>query len=748
MAAGNADQSPENHPTDPEEFLNWNLLKRVYAVMHLAEIYLPLQSDTMSWEDSARRGFDGRGSLLAEDPLDVPGYVTADTVQYLRLHELLSAEQSLNDTTDNVASMINSRYPEQDALYWPFLIALVTRGCLEQAWGVLTQHSLYRGTSNEQLSDSAVDREIRDGFHMLKQLLLTAPLPGGRVAEYDDRPDTQVEDVDGYQVDGFGVVPSDYLLWSSVDRTSSGHPMGFSPHAALQKFREWHEFAERVRRTCSLSHKFPSIKLILAILCGDLNGVTFTYWAEHLCAELLYCTPDRRPRTMCARVQKLTRDYRQEDQNVAAIHIMNGDAGHAIIALYKWGGGTGAALVSTLVSKTILCAYRMDDFVDVECSLCLCVFAWLQMSLLFSLYVDSGIIPQESREKKIDFITDAAWDILSSLQGSEHADIGVQLAIRLLLPYSLPASETEAVISNILQHYSPTTDQYANTTISLVRKALMEGKHSVQVLDGCTSILLSLYRKYMKQGIAGVAVMIILDGIELEDSVLPKFKLGVCFRTLTMECHRISQYLLHIMADKSETATLYRSTYDIAKSMVDSFRESRRDSLLLRIPAVAELTSVVAIIDSGTDPSQCRVKGDHIVALLSRDNDGVHDSTPATTRLPCLSVAERLIAESKVGLASIAESSPFSVQGMSLLMQRQLMLPDECQSKEATVELQHGLLRAIVGENAKRRSASESSRWDSKRKESTMDSVQYANFSELDASTQRQFVQNKMLNWD
>jgi hypothetical protein len=82
-------------------------------------------------------------------------------------------------------------------------------------------------------------------------------------------------------------------------------------------------------------------------------------------------------------------------------------------------------------------------------------------------------------------------------------------------------------------------------------------------------------------------------------------------------------------------------------------------------------------------------------------------------------------------------------------LQRQLLLPDECQTKEATVEFQHGLLRAIVGENAMRQGGNENNRWDSKRKESAMeDFVQYANFSKLDALMQKQFVQNKMLNWD
>lgn len=378
LAWNEADSSPpsssqqvdgSNHvPTNDSSRENWTLLSQMHAVMHLAEIYLPLHAPF------SNRINNNSGTLWRYqdvDLLEIPGYVTADTVRYLRTHTLQTAARSLNVPMEQLADMIDSKYPELNAFYWPYVMALVHRGCLDLVWTIISAHSLFRAHTAEESPDSeqqqdmnkhsrlasstdrATSREIVADFWLLKSALLTAPLPGGRSEEQDDEDRSPDIDYDTNEmVDGveFGsCFPSDYRLWDTTDRAYKGGPLQFSPKDALRKYNEWRNHVEELRQRFRLSHKIPQLDEVLACLVGDFSKCSFGSWTEQWCAELLYLAPDTRPRHMSLRALKLQKGSHSTDMNKAEIHIMDGNAGRALTTLNTFGGGSGAALPSTLV---------------------------------------------------------------------------------------------------------------------------------------------------------------------------------------------------------------------------------------------------------------------------------------------------------------------------------------------------------------------------------------------------------------
>jgi hypothetical protein len=191
------------------------------------------------------------------------------------------------------------------------------------------------------------------------------------------------------------------------------------------------------------------------------------------------------------------------------------------------------------------------------------------MALVFELFVESKIIKQEWIEKRSEFLIEASSSIVASSRVSDP-DIGVQLAIRLLLPHiTMIASplrgEFAAAISNILEHYTPTTEYYARTALSLcipvISKTENQSKHiqcqwQRMLLDGCVSVLVQLYRKYELQRNHNQTVdvtVLLLDGVDLESDVLPQPWLGTCYRLLEAECFKTILTLLQAMASSSVT---------------------------------------------------------------------------------------------------------------------------------------------------------------------------------------------------
>jgi len=326
-----------------EECTAVELLREVYKIMHLSEIYLPLTSPSFSENG---------------DPFDIAGYVTADTVRFLRCH-LIEPADFIDPA---VPDMIDSEYPEQfqGGLYWRFMQKLVLHGRLESACKLVEAHSVYRSImeAEETGQGSRESRAIAGWFRELQVVLLRAPLPGGRTGNFDDGLDNEqmlyddgpeeIEDEGTY--DGMA---SDYKYWEVTGGNLSGdYPLFFSAVTAKQTYQNWKEQVQQVRRHSRLMSRMPELDGVLALLEGDFSSVTFDSWAEQFLAELLYITPDLRPRNMSKRASALMRRYGAEktSENLSTLSIMEGDAGEAIFQVYIQGGNSGAALPATLVS--------------------------------------------------------------------------------------------------------------------------------------------------------------------------------------------------------------------------------------------------------------------------------------------------------------------------------------------------------------------------------------------------------------
>lgn len=306
--------------------VNLELLTFVYCIMHLSDIYL----------------------LSPPENLDKPGSVTADTVRFLRLHYGLGAKP------EDLAIMRESEYPEQYDGYWRYVRSLIYCGCLEEAWNMLSVHSLFRMASafdpDADPGFAAKAHEIRYGFLQLKELLFFAPLPGGRTDVFDEEENTiEIDEsiAETTTMEGIDLAPTDYKFWES-ENAYGDYPISFSPETARRKHRRWREHVESVRASSTLAHQIPEIDSILAVLTGNFaNAPTFASWAEQFCAELLYKTPDLRPINCSNRARKIMKDFGRVDD--AIVSIMQQEAGKAIEQIYQFGGGSGAALPSTLV---------------------------------------------------------------------------------------------------------------------------------------------------------------------------------------------------------------------------------------------------------------------------------------------------------------------------------------------------------------------------------------------------------------
>ena len=361
---------------------NLELLKVTLAALHLSEIFLPLlPSSTLT-----SSLFD---VTLLTDPYHAPGAVTAPFVRYLRTHHCPNPHQD-----DAVLQMYQACASDNDTPdvyqdgrpYWQFLTSLVAMGLLEDAWEVLSQHSLFQaaakavgmqGTnlppdqhhSSSNNNNLSTYQEILQDFLTLRAVLLTAPLPAGRTNAYDDDVDDVVdgwpEDDDDNNINDEnnnwvnlvpGLEPSDYRYWETMGNTDG---LVVSPTVAMQRHQQWQTaILRQVRhKKLRLTRRLPQLDTLLAILCGDLASIpswtsTITTWPEALCAQMLYQTPTARPRDVPRYTWRVLQEYDAADDTFAQtiVDIMEGNAGAAIATFYIMGGNSGAALPTTLVS--------------------------------------------------------------------------------------------------------------------------------------------------------------------------------------------------------------------------------------------------------------------------------------------------------------------------------------------------------------------------------------------------------------
>ena len=377
---------------------NLELLKLSSAFVHLSEIYLlPRGGDNSSSSSAGRSSSSGPNSMdidgghtASNSSSNIPGSATADTVQYLRFNfeDADSVFVILGTTSEEVQTMMNSEIPEHytssanggsdGSLFWALVEAYAIRGCLREAWAILTHHSAarrvheaaLRGTFDDPSASAAEPFlcEDRDALEILKGIMLGAHLPGSIDTENDHGLSDEDEDDENgaHAVRGLdqdddeddihlvkGVGPKSYQLWDQGSDT-------YHPRTAANTHQTWQTAVGRLMTQAGpvqgMMHRTPRLRRLLSILRGQFDGIDFQSWEENLRAELLYVRPSVRPNDIATRAAIAMKKYPTADEKEEAMrkimfNIMSGDAGTAIASLQGMGGSSGAALPTTLVSE-------------------------------------------------------------------------------------------------------------------------------------------------------------------------------------------------------------------------------------------------------------------------------------------------------------------------------------------------------------------------------------------------------------
>jgi hypothetical protein len=339
------------------------LLKLLYALTQLSGTFLLLPGKR------GPRDFVGAGSNgldMYEDKMSLPGAVTADTVRFLRRHALGSAEDLEDYDPAQVEQMEEALQPDQfngGDIYWKIVEGHMIRGCLEDAWDMLSNHSMLKRAhenQNDQEDDyrTASLAEDRVGFLVLRNILLSAPIPGGRNSDFDagfleDASAEKEQMVDAELIEGIPI--SAYRLWDTTeaDHSFSQYPVHFEPHAANQLWESWRQTIKLSPELRRLRNRIPQLNRLMDLLSGDFRHIEFAKWSEELCCELLYKKPGILLVDMYAKTERAMRADENEAKTgleEGVVSIMSGNAGSLIALVHQLGGGSGAGLPAVMVS--------------------------------------------------------------------------------------------------------------------------------------------------------------------------------------------------------------------------------------------------------------------------------------------------------------------------------------------------------------------------------------------------------------
>jgi hypothetical protein len=391
-------------------------------------------------------------------------------------------------------------------------------------------------------------------------------------------------------------------------------------------------------------------------------------------------------------------------------------------------------------------------------------------SLLCQLFFDAGAFNEMESDSLLAAHTmHATSAIISSLAVEGANDLGVRLAVRLVLPLIKIGSDIQytAALANTLEHLAPQSDSEAKVLLSLCRK-LVERKN-VRVLDGCVSICLARYIHYKKYERPGGAMYWLLTGIEMESVVFcdgPKrsgswqnaLASGVCYRKLVTEFTETAQSMLAFLigADGEAGASI---VYTRAKEMIKAQEES---TFAPFIPAVKVLghvaTMAAAILDrnSGVVPAKKahEIVANAIVACLEErpndEDDGVVSSLARPPmRWDLLRLAKTILDfDSTTG--DTQPVSSFDVKGMGVLlstftvatkaaeMAGDLMVLSSVDEYDMRLALADGLKRAFVAENATKKSAL------TRRSKLSVEGIYGASFARHTREEQEEVVKNML----
>lgn len=501
-----SDDDNDNNNSD-----NLELLTLTFAISHLAEIFLLPSLSSVSSSSSFRGGFSNKSSANTNNSRldDGPsGSLTADTIRYLRLHH--SKSHALLDSPE-VGELLSSDQPEYyksniniipgpfEFPYWNLVLQLVKNGQLDNAWTVLTHHSACRHAEDAAMTGRPLTPE-GEGFAVLRAILLSAPLPGGRGDGYcvddaglDDFLEEDIlerEEMEARLNNGFnnnndeddeeenvpppenineqyvdGVHRNGYLLWEDrprhadrlrklrylrdlrkcgqpsddSDHSPSVLPEVYQPNSALSIFQTWQEVIKR--------EAFPSSSGGFGLGVngghGGALGALFRRFPplQQILSVLVGKVPPiiaNDPSLTWSESLLMELLYSRPDISPEDIAV------RANAIMSRKGGGSKHPLDEIILS---IMSGSAGQVVETMFSLCGgssgAALPATVTSLLCNLLIEAGCISaEETNSSSVNIQTEllilAAEAILSSFSVQEQSNVGVRAAVRLLLPHAPP----------------------------------------------------------------------------------------------------------------------------------------------------------------------------------------------------------------------------------------------------------------------------------------------------------------------
>jgi len=357
---------------------------------------------------------------------------------------------------------------------------------------------------------------------------------------------------------GIRMSKSYYTLWSNLITTAYTATTPNGPLSAL------------------LQH-IPELRwAVLDIISGQFISTStystssssynyFDGWAEALCAELLYKHPMIRPEDIPIRAQATMKAYstssftsmEEMEQggdnfiNHIVLSIMKKDAGSAIDALHKFGGGSSAGMYflsfllhsfffflkkkrnlaipffflftffifsDTLPNPSFGNPALPSTLTALFCDL-LVLAGCIPKKIKLSHKLDDNTSPESSNiilDLRKELFLLAAWACEACFRAMDDEDdgVGIQCAARLL---SLEGSvQARCALYDLLGRRMPTSDAEAKSWLTIVSSTISSFKEEEDMSEVGSTIALSRAQYYLAQSRPGGAAYWMLRGAEVE----------------------------------------------------------------------------------------------------------------------------------------------------------------------------------------------------------------------------------------
>ena len=348
---------------------------------------------------------------------------------------------------------------------------------------------------------------------------------------------------------------------------------------------------------------------------------------------------------------------------------------------------------------------------------CVCLFfqIYLQLSLMYNMFLQVGIFkPEESANQKTEFLTEAAFAIVSSL-ASTHSDIGIDLVTRLLAPFLMqgqPAPEVVACLAEILEHYNPTSESGANGILAQV-ETILERRKMTRLIESYASVCLTRYTLHVRESRPGMGLAWLLRGLKMEHKIVDQVENMSCYKRLAALCFATTaQVLASVSSGEPLDATVNLTAKEMAseisrEQLASSSSSSNHAFKVTDVPPVAFFVKAYDIWEAVENREQTRLSK-CFLACLTSDAAAV---APLSFQVLVLKAACTLIrdhfAEARTA-GCILTTSVFDKRTIGALLESLVLVEAHADADIINVPqtqeiLMRGLAQALIAENTVKR---------------------------------------------